>query len=70
MRAIHKMEDFARAVTQIKHSAKAAFGKDEVYLEKLVNRAPLRPDRCEGPFGNLRSGRRQMINRRISSCLS
>ncbi|MHB2266962.1 pyruvate carboxylase [Aliihoeflea sp. PC F10.4] len=39
MRAIHKAEDLAREVTEAKREAKAAFGKDEVYLEKLVERA-------------------------------
>ena len=39
MRAIHKREDLAREVTEAKREAKAAFGKDEVYLEKLVERA-------------------------------
>src|SRR5690606_30513421 len=32
-------EDLAREVTEAKREAKAAFGKDEVYLEKLVERA-------------------------------
>ncbi|RIY00148.1 pyruvate carboxylase [Aureimonas flava] len=39
MRAIRKAEDLAREVTEAKREAKAAFGKDEVYLEKLVERA-------------------------------
>lgn len=39
MRAIFKPEDIAREVTEGKREAKAAFGKDEVYLEKLVQRA-------------------------------
>ncbi len=39
MRAIRKKEDLAREVTEAKREAKAAFGKDEVYLEKLVERA-------------------------------
>ena len=39
MRAIFKPEDIAREVTEGKREAKAAFGKDEVYLEKLVERA-------------------------------
>ncbi|MBB3938346.1 pyruvate carboxylase, partial [Aureimonas phyllosphaerae] len=39
MRAIRKPEDLAREVTEAKREAKAAFGKDEVYLEKLVERA-------------------------------
>ncbi len=39
MRAIRKPEDLAREVTEGKREAKAAFGKDEVYLEKLVERA-------------------------------
>ncbi len=39
MRAIRKEEDLAREVTEAKREARAAFGKDEVYLEKLVERA-------------------------------
>ncbi len=39
MRAIRQPEDLAREVTEAKREAKAAFGKDEVYLEKLVERA-------------------------------
>ena len=39
MRAIRKAEDLAREVTEAKREAKAAFGKDEVYLEKLIERA-------------------------------
>ncbi len=39
MRAIFSPEDIAREVTEGKREAKAAFGKDEVYLEKLVQRA-------------------------------
>ncbi|WP_062210075.1 pyruvate carboxylase [Aureimonas sp. AU12] len=39
MRAIRKPEDLAREVTEAKREAMAAFGKDEVYLEKLVERA-------------------------------
>ncbi|WP_157016548.1 pyruvate carboxylase [Mesorhizobium xinjiangense] len=39
MRAIHSADDLAREVTEAKREAKAAFGKDEVYLEKLVERA-------------------------------
>ena len=39
MRAIRKPDDLAREVTEGKREAKAAFGKDEVYLEKLVERA-------------------------------
>ncbi len=39
MRAIHKAEDLEREVTEAKREAKAAFGKDEVYLEKLIERA-------------------------------
>ncbi|MBO6717470.1 MAG: pyruvate carboxylase [Rhizobiaceae bacterium] len=39
MRAIHKAEDLEREVTEAKREARAAFGKDEVYLEKLVERA-------------------------------
>ncbi len=39
MRAIRAKADLAREVTEAKREAKAAFGKDEVYLEKLVERA-------------------------------
>ncbi|CAN7211790.1 pyruvate carboxylase [Brucella sp. NBRC 12952] len=39
MRAIRAEEDLDREVTEAKREAKAAFGKDEVYLEKLVERA-------------------------------
>ncbi|MEX0954229.1 MAG: pyruvate carboxylase [Rhizobiaceae bacterium] len=39
MRVIRKAEDLEREVTEAKREAKAAFGKDEVYLEKLVERA-------------------------------
>ncbi|WP_061930419.1 pyruvate carboxylase [Aureimonas sp. AU22] len=39
MRAIRQPQDLAREVTEAKREAKAAFGKDEVYLEKLVERA-------------------------------
>ncbi|MGI6856455.1 pyruvate carboxylase [Mesorhizobium sp. 1B3] len=39
MRAIRDEADLAREVTEAKREAKAAFGKDEVYLEKLVERA-------------------------------
>ncbi|PSM19270.1 pyruvate carboxylase [Nitratireductor sp. StC3] len=39
MRAIRAPEDLAREVTEAKREARAAFGKDEVYLEKLVERA-------------------------------
>lgn len=39
MRAIRRKEDLAREVTEAKREAKAAFGKDEVYLEKLLERA-------------------------------
>lgn len=39
MRAIRKKEDLAREVMEAKREAKAAFGKDEVYLEKLIERA-------------------------------
>ncbi len=39
MRAIFSPDDIAREVTEGKREAKAAFGKDEVYLEKLVQRA-------------------------------
>ncbi|WP_319518424.1 pyruvate carboxylase [uncultured Martelella sp.] len=39
MRAIRSKDDLAREVTEAKREAKAAFGKDEVYLEKLVERA-------------------------------
>ena len=39
MRTIRKAEDLTREVMEAKREAKAAFGKDEVYLEKLVERA-------------------------------
>ena len=39
MRAIRSEADLAREVNEGKREAKAAFGKDEVYLEKLVERA-------------------------------
>ena len=39
MRAIRDPKDLAREVTEARREAKAAFGKDEVYLEKLVERA-------------------------------
>jgi pyruvate carboxylase len=39
MRVIRQASDLAREVTEAKREAKAAFGKDEVYLEKLVERA-------------------------------
>jgi pyruvate carboxylase len=39
MRAIRSEADLAREVTEAKREAKAAFGKDEVYLEKLIERA-------------------------------
>jgi pyruvate carboxylase len=39
MRPIEAEERLLDAVTTAKHEAKAAFGKDEVYLEKLVRRA-------------------------------
>ena len=39
MRAIRREEDLAREVTEGKREAKAAFGKDEVYLEKLIEHA-------------------------------
>jgi pyruvate carboxylase len=39
MRAIFSPDDLAREVTEGKREAKTAFGKDEVYLEKLVQRA-------------------------------
>ncbi|MCF6101243.1 pyruvate carboxylase [Mesorhizobium muleiense] len=39
MRAIRSEVDLAREVTEGKREAKAAFGKDEVYLEKLIERA-------------------------------
>jgi len=39
MRAIRDPKDLAKEVTEAKREAKAAFGKDEVYLEKLVERA-------------------------------
>lgn len=39
MRTIRSAEDLAREVTEAKREAMAAFGKDEVYLEKLIERA-------------------------------
>jgi len=39
MRAIREEVDLDREVVEAKREAKAAFGKDEVYLEKLVERA-------------------------------
>lgn len=39
MRVIRQRADLAREVMEAKREAKAAFGKDEVYLEKLVERA-------------------------------
>ncbi|RFB78784.1 pyruvate carboxylase [Methylovirgula sp. 4M-Z18] len=39
MRAIRDPKDLAREVTEARREAMAAFGKDEVYLEKLVERA-------------------------------
>jgi pyruvate carboxylase len=39
MRAIRSEADLVREVTEGRREAKAAFGKDEVYLEKLIERA-------------------------------
>ena len=39
MRAIRSADDLARDVVEAKREARAAFGKDEVYLEKLIERA-------------------------------
>ncbi len=39
MRAIHSVNELHKDVSEAKREAKAAFGKDEVYLEKLVERA-------------------------------
>ncbi|KQT69932.1 MULTISPECIES: pyruvate carboxylase [unclassified Aureimonas] len=39
MRAVREEKDLEREVIEGKREAKAAFGKDEVYLEKLVERA-------------------------------
>ena len=39
MRVIRDADGLVRDVTEAKREAKAAFGKDEVYLEKLVERA-------------------------------
>jgi pyruvate carboxylase len=39
MRVIRSESEIEREVTEAKREAKAAFGKDEVYLEKLVERA-------------------------------
>ncbi|WP_299939094.1 pyruvate carboxylase [uncultured Nitratireductor sp.] len=39
MRVIRSRDDLENEVTEAKREARAAFGKDEVYLEKLVERA-------------------------------
>ncbi len=39
MRVIRDADELVRGVTEAKREARAAFGKDEVYLEKLVERA-------------------------------
>ncbi len=39
MRALRNKEDLRNVVPEAKREAKAAFGKDEMYLEKLVERA-------------------------------
>ncbi|HSO47164.1 MAG TPA: pyruvate carboxylase, partial [Rhizobiaceae bacterium] len=39
MRVIRNMEDVEREVNEARREARAAFGKDEVYLEKLIERA-------------------------------
>jgi len=39
MRVIRQPQDLSREVMEAKREAQAAFGKDEVYLEKLVERA-------------------------------
>ena len=39
MRVIRSENELAKAVTEAKREAMAAFGKDEVYLEKLIERA-------------------------------
>ena len=39
MRSIRSEDDLLREVTEGKREARAAFGKDEVYLEKLIERA-------------------------------
>ncbi|SFI55020.1 pyruvate carboxylase [Aerobium aerolatum] len=39
MRVIRAREDLAREVNEARREARAAFGKDEVYLEKLIERA-------------------------------
>jgi len=39
MRTIRRREDLAREVNEGRREAMAAFGKDEVYLEKLIERA-------------------------------
>ena len=39
MRVIRSEADIAKEVTEARREAKAAFGKDEVYLEKLIERA-------------------------------
>ena len=39
MRVIRARDDLAREVNEARREARAAFGKDEVYLEKLIERA-------------------------------
>ncbi|MEM8796803.1 MAG: pyruvate carboxylase [Pseudomonadota bacterium] len=39
MRVIRSSDEIEREVTEAKREARAAFGKDEVYLEKLIERA-------------------------------
>jgi pyruvate carboxylase len=39
MRVVESAEELPRRITEAKREAKAAFGNDEVYLEKLVRRA-------------------------------
>ena len=39
MRALRNKDDLRNVVPEAKREAKAAFGKDEMYLEKLVERA-------------------------------
>lgn len=36
MRAVHRPEDLEKAITSAKNEAKAAFGDDKVYMEKLI----------------------------------
>ncbi|MDQ0561106.1 pyruvate carboxylase [Rhizobium mesoamericanum] len=54
MRAIRDPKDLLKEVMEAKREAKAAFGKDEVYLEKLVERARHVESQVLGdPHGNV-----------------